>query len=186
MYSERNSVFSLILYLQHLGVTPQGPEGEWERTPAWPEMQRPHGDCAEGRFLCWPPMGSAAETHRVVGTLAECPAPKSTNSRGWGNHRALPSSLWQRTCCALAPWRWRKYHLESRARLVTFHSTQSLPLSSSCVASFSAPSSPAPEDISEWIWHFVTFSHLMLEKLMKMRASFTEVLINEPPQKKKR
>lgn len=144
MYNEWKSAFSLNLCLQHVGATPPGLEDA--RTPALPQtFVLPHlGQHTARCCLYWPLTDSAAKRPQVVGKLVELDVWKSENFQEWVNHQVLPSLWWRRICCTLALWRWIKCLLESWARLVTVHSIQPLPLSSSCATFFSALSLPVP------------------------------------------
>lgn len=98
-----------------------------------------------GCVLCSIQVDRATTIAQTEEMLAEWVAWKPGHSLGMVNHLALPS-VWQMICCALALWRWIKCPHESPARLVTVHSTRSLPLPSSCVISSSPLSLPAHID----------------------------------------
>lgn len=104
MYSEFKNVFSLTLYLQHVGVNPQGLEDECERTPALAQTNfqcrpQPHA----GRRCLDPPLpDNATNSHQALGKLTDLHASKSANSSDLVNCQAVTSMLWWRICCALA------------------------------------------------------------------------------------
>lgn len=154
--------FSLNLYLQHVGGTPQGPEGEWGRTPALLQTVQAHRDLHTVLcFLCLPLGDSATKMHQAE---AEFVVWKSENYQEWVKHQPSPSWVWQRIYFALAPWRWRKSPLESQAQLVTVHSMRPQPQPSSCETSSSALSSPASRVTNFYnnfcaIFYHLTVSH---------------------------
>lgn len=73
MYNKSKNVLSLNLYVQHLGVSPQGLEDVCERKPASPHtiVQPSLDPHVSGCCLCFPLTDSAIKRPQVVGTLAE-------------------------------------------------------------------------------------------------------------------
>lgn len=65
------SVFSLKQYLQHWGATPQGPEDEWQMTPALLQMTvHCHLDFHAAGCCPDPPVqDNAAKKHQALGLM---------------------------------------------------------------------------------------------------------------------